>query len=288
VDLYINGVYRGVYVFSEKVWVEDGKVDIESEHAGAAAPFKTDTGYLLFYGNGMHVNNGEDDRARFAANAGNELLVESPKVKDIDDPEVPEATANGFRAQRDYIQARTRELVAAMSASNFNTFLNIADVGSFVDGYIIQELYANTDVRDAGYYLFKKSTAQGGKWYCGPPWDFDATVRGSHTGIRVGNAGDRQNPLIYNLYGIPAFRELVKARWKAVSGDVKAYLTAKFNFYMNDEAYREAFMRGAGGSEGGNPTAPITVTNNNWQNDAQGRRDWLINRCNWLDGEWGV
>ena len=277
VDLYINGVYRGVYIFTEKPRVDEGRLEIESEHAGASQPYKTDTGYLLFYGNGAHVNNGEDARARFGANAGNEFLIESPRPKDIDDPEVPEATAAGYRAQRDFIQRETTNLVNAMSASGFATFKQMADVTSFIDGYILQELYGNTDARDAGFYIYKKSAAQGGKFYSGPPWDFDATVRGGYTGIKVGN---NNAPLLTRLYAVPEYRDMVKARWKVLSPQVKDFLKELYDGYIEDAGYQEAFRRGAG-SEANNQYA-----NNSWKSNAEGKRDWLLSRCKWLDEEW--
>jgi len=278
IDLYVNGVYRGVYNLSEKVRVEEGRLEIESDHAGASQPYKTDTGYSLFYGNDFHTSLNEDSRARFTVNGvGNGFLIESPRPKDIDDPEVPEATAAGYSAQRTLIQRETTNLVNAMSAANFETFKTLADLNSFVDGYIIQELYGNTDVYSAGYYLYKKSSAQGGKFYTGAPWDFDATIRGSYEGIKVGN---NNAPLITRLYAIQAFRDAVKARWRVISPEVKTFLEELFNGYIDNPGYQQAFQRGAGDSAGNQ------YANGNWQSTARSKRDWLLRRCTWLDGEW--
>ncbi|MCL2798295.1 MAG: CotH kinase family protein, partial [Firmicutes bacterium] len=296
VDLYINGVYRGVYVFTETVKVEEGRLEIESEYAGihagtSADPYVTDTGYLLFFGSDQHTVIGEDPRAVFKiSGVGQSFLMESPHVDDVDDPEIPEATGAGYRAQREYITGQTQNLYNMMTAANYNEFLRVADIDSFVDGYILQELYRNEDIDSGGYYLYKKSPAQGGKWYAGPPWDLDCTTKdGGIEGITVGPGGGwGNNPFITRLYNIPAFLTRVKARWAEVSGDVKEFITNAFNEYINDPGYAAAFRRGAGGDTGIHANAGYSsVASSNWVSIAEGKRNWLIARAGWLDGAWG-
>jgi len=281
VDLYINGVYRGIYVLTEKVRVEDGKLEIESEHAGAvSSSYKLDTGYLLFNGSGPHTGYGTDTIARFTLQGGREVFggngyyMESPRESDVADPEVPEATRNGYIAQRTYIQGETQKLINSMVAGDFGAFSQMSDVASWIDAYIVEELYGNSDA-NGGFYLYKKSSAQGGKWYAGAPWDYDATVRNANTGFKV------NLPHMLCLYAMPEYFALLKARWKEVSPNIRTYLANKFNSYINDAGYQAAFARGAGGDASSSATA-----SSNWQSEARGKLDWLIARVNWLDGEW--
>ncbi|MCL2798506.1 MAG: CotH kinase family protein, partial [Firmicutes bacterium] len=284
IDLFINGVYRGVYLFTETVKVEEGRLEIESEpagiHAGTSAdPYLTDTGYLLYYGNGAHTGYGTPTFARFTLQGGgNGFYIKSPDEDDVADAEIPASTRKGYDAQLAFIRAETQKLVDYMEAGNFSGFSGISDVASWVDGYIIQELYGNTDVHNGGFYLYKKSAEQGGKWYAGPPWDMDATVRSATSGIKVGNNNNR---FLVAMYKMPAYMALVKARWKEISPQIKTCLTAKFNFFINDSGYQSAFIRGAGA---GDTTA---TQSGNWKSNAEDKRDWLLSRCNWLDGEWG-
>jgi|GEM_PF-1918198 len=284
IDFYMNGVYRGVYIFAEVVRVQEGRVDIDSEVSGNTAPYNTDTGYLLYYGNEMHTQNLEDRRANFNVNGFPQtFLIESPDPDDIDDATVPEVTANGYSAQRTFIQTATKNFIDSMNAANFETLKTLADIDSWVDGYILQELYRNTDVSSAGFYLYKKSSAQGGKFYAGPPWDFDQTIggevlnNGAWSGIAIGTGN---NQFLVRLYNIPAFRALVTARWKAISGNVKAFINARFYEYMNDPAFQSAMERGAGGD------VNSQYRNDSWKSNAESKRSWLEKRIGWLDGEW--
>jgi len=281
VDFYINGTYHGVYVLTETVKVEEGRVDIESAYSGTTAPYNVDTGYLLFTGNSTHTEDFEDSRAYFEA-GGRKFLIETPDPDEINDPEYPEVTGAGYNAQRTFIQSATSNLMSMLSSRNFNEFNRLADVNSWVDGYIIQELYRNVDVGAGGFYIYKKGASQGGKFFCGPPWDMDCTTGGSFEGIAIGEnaSGSASNALLTGPYAMPQFKALVIARWKEIGGDIKGFITNAFNEFALDPLYRAAFQRGAGGSHNDG------YVSSGWLTRANEKRSWLENRCDWLTGYW--
>ena len=289
VDVYVNGAYHGVYILSDKVRVEEGKVDIISEHG------VDDTGYLLLYANTSHgaetpsfarIYTGimrSPAGVNGSSQVANELKINSPDPDDVADPLMPEVTQTGYVRQVTFLRGKVQSLTAAMTSLNFTQFSNLADIASFVDGYIMQEFYRNTDVGEGGYYLYKKASSEGGKFYAGPPWDFDMTCAGGgETGIGIGNGQHQANPFITYLYAMPEFKVLVKARWKEVSPAVKEFLTERFDGYMNNAGYQAAFARNGVRWSGKEQAA----AEEDWLREAAKKKKWLLDRAAWLDSEW--
>jgi len=285
VDVYFNGEYWGVYTWSEKVRVESNRIDIESEHN------VLDTGYLMTYTWYMHVNSmpgyskfqvDELKRKPGGANTGNPFTIRSPDSDDVSDPAKPEVTQAGYTAQRDYIQGEVKKLAAALISGDYNRVDALADIPSFIDNIIIQELFRNTDVGDGGYYLIKKSTKQGGKFYSGPPWDWDWAMMYGDGSVLEDGGGVKLNPFMTYFYAIPEIKAQTHARWKQVSADVRTFLTNFFNGYMDDPGYRQAFGRNFIRWHGSNEQNGGT----NWFNSAKDMRDALLSRVTWMDNRY--
>jgi len=274
VDVYVNNNYIGIYALSERIRVEEGRVDIESEHG------VNDTGYLLLYANSGHSSSvpgfakfsidGDFRRSPPGVNqsgaGANSFALKSPDPDDVADASKPEATRQKYDDQVRFIKAETQKMTTAMRNFRYNDFKAVADVASFVDSYIIHELYLNDDCGEGGYYIYKKP---GGKFYAGPPWDWDRTCSGSGLGIAQGR--HQANPFFTYTCSMPEFKADVKARWQAVSPDVKAYIAEVFDGYLDDDELASAFSRNLG---------------QGWKNNATGKKNWLLNRCNDLDGLW--
>ena len=289
VDVYVNGAYQGVYIMADKIRVEEDKVDILSEHG------INDTGYLLLYANSSHSND-DPGFARFSVDGdfrrsppgvnqsgagANGFRVKSPDPDDVADPLMPEVTQSKYTQQVSYIKSETNKLTNSMKALNFAQFANLADVASFVDGYIIQELYRNTDVGEGGYYLYKKATSEGGKFYAGPPWDFDRTMSG--TGLGIANGEHQANPFCTYLCAMPEFKALVKARWQEISPSVTEFLTVKFDYYIDDPAYQASFARNWVRWDNKNQEQ----AEKDWIRNATGKKNWLLDRADYLNDAWG-
>ena len=282
VDLFINGEYRGVYILMEKWRAEGDRLAIVSEHN------VLDTGYLMKYTSATRV----DGSARFnisnlkkSPNGANSktFSVMSPDADDIHDPAKPEVTQDGFNAQMNFIKGKMQEMADAMVARDFNKFDQVADVPSFVDNIILQELYRNEDHGHGGCYLYKKP---GGKIYAGSPWDFDKTC-GGQTGFGLINStadSGATNPFMTYLWAMPEVQALVKARWKQIKPALDTFIPARYNYYINDAGYQSAFAANFDRwpAHNGNARTP-----SGWKSAAEGNRNWVTGRINWLNGQWG-
>ncbi len=286
VDVYVNGLYQGVYLICEHLRVDDDRVDINSEFG------VLDTGYLIEYDAYARGTQGVDyfrvPGLRYP------FSMKSPSPDDYLEEGL---TIEQYRAQVSYIQALTTEMVEAALGKDFEAFEEVADVDSFVDMYILHELFKNIDTGYSSFFLYRHP---GGKLFAGPPWDFDATLgstptrgNGSPNGIYVALSvqafsSRTANEMIISLYATPGFKSVVVQRWKNISPNIQGFVDETLTDEMI-ETYRFAmgrnFVRWPSPQGYGSPVTQETAENN-WASNIIILRDWLTNRIGWLDSEW--
>jgi uncharacterized repeat protein (TIGR02543 family) len=286
VDVYFNGNYHGVYLICEHLRVDTNRVNIESEFG------VIDTGYLIEYDSYARGTEGVDyfrvQGVRYP------FSMRSPKPDDYLDEGI---TIDQYKEQVAYIKAMVGNMVSAILSKDFEEFSNYADVNSFVDIYILHELFKNIDTGFSSFFLYRNP---GGKIHAGPPWDFDATWgsspsrgNGSPMGIFVGLSvqafsSRTANELLISLYATPAFKQVVVERWQVLSPNILTYVNQTLNDEMI-ETYRFAmgrnFVRWPSPQGYG---APISQENAeiNWRNNILIAKKWLIDRISWLNNEW--
>lgn len=284
IDMYVNGEYRGVYLLCEHVRVGDGRVDITSEYG------ILDTGYLLEY-DSYAAEGGAVEGVDYFRIDG----VKYPFTVHSPDPEEYATDGNiskqAYMAQVAYIKDYVSKVYNAAYSQDFDTFAELADVNSFVDMYILHELFKNVDTGWSSFYLYKKA---GGKLYSGPVWDFDGTTntaydRGDRTpqGIYVAGAGEvpynYASELFINLYKSSGFRNAVKERWQVLSPKIRSFLDER----LNDEVY-EAYCNAMGKNFALWKHKDQTVAETDWVTDVKALKQWLVSRVAWLDMPWKV
>ncbi len=288
VDVYINGEYRGVYLLTEHVRVDEGRIDIESEYG------ELDTGYLIEYDAYAEGVPGIDffrvDGVRYPFS--------------MHYPEPDEFVENGFtseqyRAQVTYIQGLVQNMVTAVMDKDFEAFGEYADIDSFIDMYILHEFFKNIDTGYSSFFIYREP---GGKLTAGPPWDFDATLgssptrgNGSPLGIYVGLSvqafsSRTASELLITLYDTPEFKTAVVARWTTLSPIIQAYIDDTLTEEMM-ETYRFAMGRNYvkwPSPQGYGPPTTQTEAEADWIMHIGRLRDWMTDRREWLDEEWAM
>lgn len=140
VDVWVNGEYNGNYLITVPVEVGKNRVDIDIENGD----------YLLE----LSVGRVEE---------GVTYLNTYVHRFELNDPETltDEQTA--------WLFAYLVEAENAMKSAEFNNIKKYVDVDSFVDFFIVQELFKNIDVNTSStrYYIKDKIL------YAGPLWDMD-------------------------------------------------------------------------------------------------------------------
>ena len=188
VELVLNGTSQGMYQLTEQVEVKPGRVDIG------------DDAYLLEV-NERFVRDG--DRGFRTVRRRTPIVF-----KDPDDPE----RGDVIRVRR-HVQAFEKVLYGKRFTDPKRGYRPYVDLGSFIDWYLVEELFRNQDSNFFSSVYF--SWTPGGKLEMGPVWDFDLSggtafrrevpPRGWHT--RLGTHW------IARMLKDPDFAARVKARW---------------------------------------------------------------------------
>jgi uncharacterized repeat protein (TIGR02543 family) len=286
VDVYINQVYHGTYLLCEQVRVEDDRVDIESEYG------ILDTGYLVEYDAYAKGVNGVDYFR--VTGLKYPFTMKSPSPDDF----LAEGyTIDEYKAQVQYIQGLVSEMVSAILSKDFNRFIEYADANSFVDMYLLHELFKNIDTGYSSFYLYR---AAGGKLFAGPPWDFDATCgsspnrgNGSPNGIYVALSvqafsSRTANEMLINLYATPEFKALIKTRWNQIVPAIEMFIQRTLTQEMietNQYAMGRNFVKWPT-PFGFGPVLSQEVSEANWGANILVLRKWMLDRVIWLTNEW--
>ncbi|MCH5350868.1 MAG: CotH kinase family protein [Clostridiales bacterium] len=282
VDLTVNGEYRGVYLLCEHVRVDKGRVDIESEYG------VDDTGYLIEYDAYAGGEEGVDFFRISGVKYG--FTVHSPDPEDGKYEAEGGITKERFKQQVAYIKNYISRVYSAALSGDYATFSSLVDVDSFVDMYVLHELFKNVDTGYSSFYLYKKP---GGLLYAGPAWDFDATTSGatdrgdrSPQGIYVADAvrsgsNYTASELFISLYKTSGFLNAVKARWKVLSPKIRTFLDQR----LNDAVYEE--NKAAMGKNFAKwKYKTQAAAERDWLNDIKALKQWLLDRITWLNSAW--
>lgn len=262
-EVMINGQYNGLYVFMEKIKVDDGRVNIEK-----------DGGYITK----ADKNTGNDPVAwQMRENSGGgwwpsyvDFIHHYPKPDEI------------TQAQHDYIKSVFFDL--ADQAENHNTSIidgipTIIDIPSFVDFMMIAEFSSNVDVYTYSTFFHKDKN---GKLRAGPVWDYNLAYGHDEFGYRSRydvwqfNNQDNNGPEFFNeLFETPEFRCYFAKRWFEISseGNILDYNALCSRIDEIDEWITEAIAR----------------DNQRWhqmnQHDSyvEDMKEWIQLRIDWLN-----
>lgn len=202
IHLFLDDDYVGVYLLCEQTESGEFRVDIETEHTST----DLDVGYFIEYGGSADV----DDRKffNFKRIADKRIIYQMTDHNAVIKYPKAETCTN---AQRDYIADYCNKTNDAILRRRWNDILELVDIDTFVDNFIVTEIMLNNDM---GWNFFFYKPA-GGKLSLGPHWDYDQAAGGSDYGGETyegWNAGS-PHPWFEALVQIDEFMELVKERW---------------------------------------------------------------------------
>ncbi len=158
VDVVANGEYAGAYVLTEKIEIGKNRIDVAE---GKAALFEIEMVYrhscdlcVVMYENTRDPSNSVHLR-----------------FKEYNGKDVEDLTADERREALKKYGTFFSELEDAMKSGSMEELERYADVDSFVDWYLLNEITRNHDSKFVtSCYCF---TGDNGKLYMGPCWDYD-------------------------------------------------------------------------------------------------------------------
>ena len=156
IDVYIDNKYYGFFMLCDDIDVGKGRIDFDKN----IYEDPSQMAFLLEVG-GNHTHAYGTQCFKISRDYSRTCCVKFPDFEDpAYDPEVHLA----------YISNYLDECLLAMSNQDWEKVCELIDVDSFIDHYIIQEVFANKDAFWCSIYFYKEPN---GKLYAGPVWDFD-------------------------------------------------------------------------------------------------------------------
>ena len=204
VDVYFNGEYQGVYMMCIQVnEIRAGRVNLVFHEDPALSE------YLLELNRRVHYDPNNIEGVHFLRIRGRYYEIRFPRGDNL----TPEHV--------DYLREHLTRIDNLMYARNPEVFRYI-DVPSFIDYYLVQELYKNYDISSLSVFMQIRGQGEERRLEKGPVWDFDISAgncyyqdRGNHrggygpTGIWAGY----MNTWFRWLLEIPEYFDQVAARW---------------------------------------------------------------------------
>jgi hypothetical protein len=215
VDVYMNGAYIGVYTLCEQVESKKGRIPLDDVPDNISNP--NDIGYLIEVGEGFASYGGKVGIDSFDVDGLYGVQVKTPDYTDDENP----LTAAQFKYIKEYFQDTTKALKSGKNIENY------IDIDSFVDWFLVNELYYNLDgACKRSFWLVKQPN---GKLKVATVWDYDHAAanysreesisdRYSRWAVSLDiKSGDLRYHYSYNwisfLLKTPEFKNALKSRW---------------------------------------------------------------------------
>ncbi len=319
VEVEINEVYLGVYVFMEKLKRDKNRIDInrlnEDENGGegltggyilkidktAGGDLNLDQPLEYFLTNwdddarytediafrsAYDINGQEINFAPYGPPYHDQMYLETYFLYEY--PKYDEITSTQKTYIQDYIQQFEAALLTDDFTSDTRTYTDYIDVSSFVDYFLLNEVCRNIDAYRLSTYLQKD---KGGKLQMGPIWDMNI---GFDSGDRIPwndwvihyNNYVSQDAWMMpfwwpRLLEDPQFRQAVKSRWQ----ELRQSEMATFSLYaIVDDAVSYLQNNGAinRNYEKWDIGTPV-----DYDQSINALKSFLEQRTAWMDGEIG-
>lgn len=165
-EVLVDSVYKGMYVFGEKIKRDAGRVDIAKLTSDENSGDDLTGGYIFMQAywdanNSFLSNYHPIDHPDFDVH----FVYNTPSPDSISAP------------QRDYIAAYVDTLETALYGTAFTDpvtgYRKYMDVKSFIDYFLVNEVSRSNDGFKKSVFFHKDKDSNGGKLKAGPVWDFD-------------------------------------------------------------------------------------------------------------------
>lgn len=277
-EVVVNGDYKGLYVFMEKIKVDDNRINIEKIDNTCNSYPEVTGGYITK----TDKTTGGDPVAWTMQSYGsswyassNDFIHHYPKPSDI------------TTAQNNYIKNVFMTLASKSSSHNISVsdgMPSVIDIPSFIDFMLVAEFASNVDVYTFSTFFHKDRK---GKLRAGPVWDynlaygFDAFGSRSRYDVWQFNNNDNTGPKFWkDLFDTPMFRCYLAKRWFEVSAEGMPF---NYNVLCSRIDELDAMITEAVGRD-----------NQRWNKMTQHAakvtemKNWIQQRINWMNNNIGA
>ncbi len=273
-ELILNGEFRGIYIFQEKLKADDSRIDIRKIDEDDITLPQLSGGYITK----TDKIAGADVVAWSMDNYGgwqSNFVHEHPKSSTI------------ALQQHDYIKNQFETLQSLVDPPSNNTisegFPSLIDNPSFIDFMIINELASNVDAYEFSTFFHKD---RNGKLRAGPVWDFNLTFGNdlfswgydrSHTDIWQffdGNMGpkfwkDLFDDSVFNCYLTRRWQELTSSGMPLALDEIYSFID-ETKILITEAVERQELINGTSGV---------------FDQEIIDMKSWISDRMNWMSNQ---
>ena len=273
-ELILNGEFRGIYIFQEKLKADDSRIDIRKIDEDDITLPQLSGGYITK----TDKIAGADVVAWSMDNYGgwqSNFVHEHPKSSTI------------ALQQHDYIKNQFETLQSLVDPPSNNTisegFPSLIDNPSFIDFMIINELASNVDAYEFSTFFHKD---RNGKLRAGPVWDFNLTFGNdlfswgydrSHTDIWQffdGNMGpkfwkDLFDDSVFNCYLTRRWQELTSPGMPLALDEIYSFID-ETKILITEAVERQELINGTSGV---------------FDQEIIDMKSWISDRMNWMSNQ---
>lgn len=170
-EVLLNGDYQGVYVLMEQIKWDNDRVDVEKMDSDDVAGDSLTGGYIIKVD--KTTASGQIDWYSTVPEFDG---VTNSVGFQYDYPKRTLITPQQGAYIQQYVADFEEALVSDSFASPLTGYKRFADVGTFIDFFLIQEFTKNVDGYRLSTYLNKQRDSRGGLLRMGPAWDFNITL----------------------------------------------------------------------------------------------------------------
>ena len=184
-EVVVNDIYNGIYVFTEKIKRDNGRVDI------AKLDLDDNFGDSLTGGYIFRVDYWDQNNS-WISNYNNPNFPNDAVRYVYNYPDYDEITVQ----QKNYIQNLVGDFEDALWSNDFEDpilgYRPYINTRSFIDYFIVNEFARNVDGFKKSRNFYKDKSSKDSLIYAGPVWDFDWAFK-DHSSSMINGSGWRHN-----------------------------------------------------------------------------------------------
>lgn len=292
-EVMVNGDYKGIYVFGEKIKRDAGRVDIAKLTPDENSGEPLTGGYIFKVDYWTTSDSWQSPYHPIGhSNFNIHYVYYYPDIEDISTEQ------KGYI--KDYVTAYESKLYDPFTHDSSAGYYPYMNVSSFIDYFIVNELARNNDGFKKSFYFFKNRDGLDKRINCGPVWDFDwawkninecsifAHTDGSGWAYKVNDCNpDVSSPGWHiRLLQDAEFANELHCRWELFRNTIlntdtlMNWVDANASYLW--EAQQRHYTRWPIlGLNVGTPVIGIIPTT--FQGEIDGFKGWIQKRLNWLD-----
>jgi hypothetical protein len=166
VEVIINNAYQGIYILTEKIKRDKGRVDISKLAAKDVTGDNLTGGYIFKID---YYDNSNSWRSNYTPIGYPSKVVNYVYT----DPDATELLAQQKTYLKEAVNSFESILYSTSFANKSTGYPAWIDINSFIDYFIVSEVSRNVDGFKKSCFFFKDKNSNGGKINAGPVWDFD-------------------------------------------------------------------------------------------------------------------